>query len=737
MTPFAASNTLGAARRWRHELTLVALSPDGPGTLADLARVLGQAAGVKGAVLWEARSGGSTTVSMASVLCRWLDSPARSEFRGTLIPDPVTEIAFHIRSLALPADLSGDPPSLFGLPVAAALPVDYTDGATGVLTLLDADELSDDAFDVTAELIEILPELCGTLRERQTLALVHACHAILHDADVESPDQPLHPEQLRKHLEHVCRLVAQALEGTEVKIFLQETPAVDGRYPLFASSGPSGRGSVPGTTHGESASPTGAAVPRTEVDGSLMELPLRSGNHVWGLIRCTRASESPLHFTSSDLPLLRPIATAVAQYWRSWLHRQALSAENDSWRQLAAGISALNKLLAKELRRKTAWDPRRDKHVCDAALRIVRDVVPESTRVVASRAEPTSGSAYRLVPVSTIGEGGPAPQAGPGSTLAEQVLRTFRQSWTTDPDELAREGAGPDTGWLLCTPVGVGHRVYGVLQATGPAAQLPANSAQVCEVVADQLGLYRQLQQARQVLQATLRSQAETMEDLKHQLASPLHTATDRTDLVIRSGRFDTRAEAQLKAVRGLCRKARRIAMSAGVFAALSKGQQPPPKTELLGIDDLLRLLIAGADDAQVLGNPVLGITFQVDRDSVRQLGRRLVNIDMSFLQQCVGNVLDNAGKYGYPNTCVRIGAAVTDSHFAIDVTSTGIPLDPSDTARCLQRNWRGEIARNTTGEGSGIGLWIVDHLMRSMNGTVQLRPEGNTTTVQLVLPLA
>ncbi|MGH3898146.1 MAG: sensor histidine kinase [Pseudonocardiaceae bacterium] len=735
MTPFAASNTLGAARRWRRELTLVALSPDGPGTLGDLARVLGQAAGVKGAVLWEARSGGSTTVSMASVLCRWLDSPAGSELRGTLIPDPVTEIAFRVRSLALPADLSGDPPSLFELPVTAALPVDYTDGAAGVLTLLDADELSDDAFNVAAELVEILPELCGTLRERQTLALVHACHTILHDADVESPDQPLPPEQLRKHLARVCRLVAQALEGTEVTIFLQETPAVDGRYPLFASSGPSGQGS-----HGESTSPArpaGATVPRTEVDGRLMELPLRSGNHVWGLIRCTRASESPLHFTSSDLPLLRPIATAVAQYWRSWLHRQALSAENDSWRQLAAGISALNKLLAKELRGKTAWDPRRDKRVCDAALRIVRDVVPESTRVVASRAEPTSGSAYQLVPVSTIGEVGPASPAGPGPTLAEQVLGTCRQSWTTDPDELAREGAGPDTGWLLCTPVGVGHRVYGVLQATGPAAQLPANSAQVCEIVADQLGLYRQLQQARQVLQATLRSQAETMEDLKHQLASPLRTATDRTDLVIRSGRFDTRAEAQLKAVRGLCRKARRIAMSAGVFAALSRGQQPPPKTELLGIDDLLRLLIAGADDAQVLGNPVLGITFQVDRDSVRQLGRRLVDIDMSFLQQCIGNVFDNAGKYGYPNTCVRIGATVTDSHFAIDVTSTGIPLDPSDTARCLQRNWRGKMARNTTGEGSGIGLWIVDHLMRSMNGTVQLRPEGNTTTVQLVLPLA
>jgi signal transduction histidine kinase len=718
MTRSATSNPLGTTRRWRRELTLVALSPDGPGTLGDLARVLGQATGVKGAVLWEARSG-STTVSMASVLCHWLDGQTRFELRDTLIPDQVTEIAFRVRSLALPADLSGDSPLLFELPVAAALPIDYTDGAVGVLTLLDADGLSDDAFDVATELIEILPELCGTLRERQTLALVRACHTILHDADVESPDQPLPPERLRTHLERVCRLIAQVLEGTKVTIFLQDSPAVDGRYSLYASSDPFDRTQV------------------AQLDGPLMELPLHSGNHVLGLIRCTRASGSPLDFTSSDLPLLRPVATAVAQYWRSWLHRQALSAENDSWRQLAAGISSLNKLLAKELRGKTAWDPRRDQRVCDAALHIVRDVVPESTQVVVSRTEPTSGPACRLVPVSSIGEGDPAFPTGSGPTLAAQVLRTCCQSWTTDPAELARAGVGPDTGWLLCTPVSVGHRVYGVLQVTGPGAQLPANSAQVCEIVADQLGLYRQLQQARQVLQATMRSQAETMEDLKHQLASPLRTATDRTDLVIRSGRFDTRAEAQLKAVRGLCRKARRIAMSAGAFAALSKGQQPQPKTELLGIDDLLRLLIAGADDAQVLSNPGLGITFQVDRDSVRQLGRRLVDIDMSFLQQCVGNVLDNAGKYGYPNTCVRISAAVTDSRFTIDVTSTGIPLDPSDIKRCLQRNWRGEMARNTTGEGSGIGLWIVDHLMRSMNGTVQLRLEGNATTVQLVLPLA
>ncbi|MGH3929144.1 MAG: ATP-binding protein [Pseudonocardiaceae bacterium] len=735
MTSFAAGAGPGTSYRWQRELTLVALHPDGPGTLGDLARVLGQATGAEGAVLWEAHSGpdGSTTASM---LCRWLDDPVAPEPGRTTTPDPMTGLAFRTRSLALPTDLSGDPPALFGLPVAAAMPVDYSDGAAGVLTLLGAEELSDVAFDVAAELVEILPELCGILRERQTLALVHACNTILHDADIESPDRPLHPERLREHLGQVCRSVAQALAGTEVAIFLQEPHAADGQYPLFASSGPFGRDGALDASRAEPSSSAHAVPPRTQaarVDGGLMELPLHSGNRIWGLIRCTRAHGSPGHFTSSDLPLLRPIATAVAQYWRSWLHRQTISAENDSWLQLAAGISRLNRLLADELRGNAGWDARRERRFGEEALRIVRDVVPELTQVVLSRAEPAGGSAGRLVPVSSIGEGRPASPAGPGPTLAERVLRLGLQMSAINPDE----SAGPDVGWLLCTPVGVGDQVYGVLQATGPGGELPANSRQACEIVADQLGLYRHLQEAWQVLQANVRSQAETMEDLKHQLGSPLRIATDRTDRVIRSGRFDSRAEAQLKAVRGLCRKASRVAISAGVFAALSKGRQPTARTELLGIDDLLRLLIAGADDAQVLSNPSLGITFQVDRDSVRQLGRRLVDVDASFLQQCVGNLLDNAGKYGYPNTCVRIGGSVPGSHLAIEVTSTGIPLDPGDATRCLQRNWRGELARNTTGEGSGIGLWIVDHLMRSMNGTVQLCPEADTTTVRLVLPLA
>ena len=451
MTTPAASSTLGAPSRWRHELIRVALHPDGPGTLGDLTQVLGQATGAEGALLWTAHGGpgGSTT---ASVLSCWLDNPVPLESRGMVLPDPVTDRAFRVRSLALPTDLAGDPPTLFGLPVAAALPVDHADGASGALealTLLGADELAADTFDVAAELVEILPELCGTLRERQTLALVQACHTIQHHADVESREQPLPRERLREHLAQLCQRVAQTLECTEVAVFLQDTPPADGRYPLFAGAGPSSR-------DGASSAP---APPAGQADGAHLELPVHSGHHVWGLIRCSGPSGSRLHFTSADLALLHPLGTAVAQYWRSWLHRQTLSAENDSWRQLAAGISGLNRRLARELRGTAAWDPRRERGVCEEALGIVQDVMPEATRVVVSRAEPASGAVGRLVPVSSVGADPPAAPSGAGPALAERVFRSHRQAWTTKPDELAREGAGPDTGWLLCTPVGVGDQV--------------------------------------------------------------------------------------------------------------------------------------------------------------------------------------------------------------------------------------------------------------------------------------
>jgi len=724
-------------RRAVRALTRAALDPDRPGTVGDLARVVATATGSRGAVLWEA-PGEAGDVPTLSVLALWLDEQSPAATSRGVAADPVTELAFSTRSLAVPDDLPAAAAQVYGYDVTAALPIDYADDCHGVVTLIGGNDLDGAGFDTVVELVEILPELCSTVRERQTLALVNACNTILHDADIESPDRPLLRQRLGEHLSEVCHLVAGALRCTEVSIFLEDRPTHGGRYRLLASSASAGGGSSAGTEKPVNLARSGSAAG----NGPLMELQMLSGERVSGFVRCRGTDGPPHHFTASDRALLHPIVAQVSRYCRNWRHRWVISEENESWRRLAAGVTEFNKLLAEKLD-SVARDRHHEQQVSEMAVRIVTEVVPESTGATVFQPATSGDAASTLVPVASTGNGYRRDPA-PGSGIAMEVLRTRTQDHVTDQRALVAEGIVAGRGWLLCTPIRVGEQVYGVLEAVGPDPELPSNSAQVHAIIGDQIGLYRHLrdtlrnlQDTRHRLEVAHRSEAEAMEDLKHQLVSPLRTATDRTDAVLRGGCLNSRAEAQLKAVRGLCRKAGRVAMSAGVFATLSKGGTPEPRPERIGVDDLTRMLIEAADDAQALGNPRRGILFDVERDSVRKLGRRLAEVDVSFLQQCVGNLLDNAAKYAYEGTRVQIETAVTGDQLAVEVTSTGLPIAPRDLARCIKRNWRGEAARSTTGEGSGLGLWIVDNLMRAMCGHVRMEAAADRTTVRLVLPLA
>ena len=735
---------------WLRRLTHEVARSEPSGGLDSLIGVLARAAGSCGAILWEASETELDPAGPAIAGAWFADGVTIVD---PACPDPITMEAFTDHTLVMAAgarDRRGSPPA-----VIAALPLEYLDGRRGALTLLGDDELTGNSFDLTVDLLDVLPALCVLVRERRCLALVRRCSDILQDAEVESarqgPGGGDSGDHLGDHLGRVCTVIGDTLRCGKVSIFLREPGAPDGVFPLVASS-------VGGTAPGVPArsgiglvgrviecgrplvAPAGLAG-EGSCRGAEMAVPLLDGDQVSGAIACRGLPGPPFHFTRSDLSALGLIAPHVTRYWRNWLHRRAISVENRSWLLLAAGITAFNKLASEQLAR---TDPD-DQRIYRAAMQIVRDVVPDCVgcdvyrsdahRPDRHRARGASSAEQRLWPAESFpGAGGAEPEAS--MEFALSVLRSGRPGAMASPAGAA--------GWLAGTPIQVSGQVYGVLVAFGRCSTVPSNALQVGEIVGDQLGLYlhlrqtlQRLQETRGKLQATLRSQAEALEDLEHQLGGPLLVATERVDLTLQHGRFDGRTDAQLRAVRGLCRKAARVAMSAAVFAALSKGAAPRPRFELLSVDDLLRLLISGADDAQLLSNPRRRIRFEVEREGIRILNRRLIQADRSFVEQCVGNLLDNAAKYSYEDTAVRIHGSVDDEGFAVRVTSTGLPVDPADAKLCLRRNWRGSVARTTTGEGSGLGLWIVDHLMRSMKGAVRVQPVQDTTTVLLTFPIA
>lgn len=568
-------------------------------------------------------------------------------------------------------------------------------------------------------------------RPVRQMQLVRRCEQILHDADVEAAGQALGYPRLTHHLGRVCAAAAEMLRCDEVSLHLRDPASAEPEFPLVATSVPGGPAAPPVVAGN---GPAGHAIAKgvPMVTGGVTAAPIMGGDSVWGVVVCSGSAP-----TGPDPELVSPVTPQIARYWNGWLQRRTIVAENESWRQLAAGLTELNELVSDQLNRRNPDDDA----VFRTAVEVVHRVVPECTGGAVWRS--TAVGADRRLTLAAVS--GPALRRDdrPAPATAEWALRTRQQRSATDPAEIARDGIEPDAGWLVFTPLWASHRRYGVLETFGCAAALPPNSLQACRIVGDQLGLYLHLRQTlyhlqdtRATLRRTIRSQAEALEDLEHQLVSPLLAATTATDRVLHGRHVDGRTEQQLRAVRGLCRKSSRVALSAGVFAALSNGKALRPKLERLYADDLLRVLIAAADDAQLLNDPRRGIEFTVERDTVRAMGRHYIQADRSFLEQCVSNLVDNAGKYSYNDTRVDIGGHPADGDFAVSVRSMGLALDRDESERCLERNWRGVAARNTTGEGSGIGLWIVDNLMRCMKGRVLIRPEADTTTVLLAFPL-
>jgi signal transduction histidine kinase len=121
-------------------------------------------------------------------------------------------------------------------------------------------------------------------------------------------------------------------------------------------------------------------------------------------------------------------------------------------------------------------------------------------------------------------------------------------------------------------------------------------------------------------------------------------------------------------------------------------------------------------------------------------LRRYEVRVDNELLYQAINNVLDNAFKYSFPKTTVRITGGVTAAgRFHITVINEGIRLRAYEALHATERGWRSEDAESTTGEGEGLGLWIVDHIMKAHGGDILVLPTtaANQTEVKLVFPAA
>jgi two-component system phosphate regulon sensor histidine kinase PhoR len=111
---------------------------------------------------------------------------------------------------------------------------------------------------------------------------------------------------------------------------------------------------------------------------------------------------------------------------------------------------------------------------------------------------------------------------------------------------------------------------------------------------------------------------------------------------------------------------------------------------------------------------------------------------DSNRLEQVLGNLIDNAIKYGRPNGNVTVGAQSTpDGYAEIMVSDDGPGIPRESLERIFERFYRVDKARSREQGGTGLGLSIVKHIVQTHGGKVWAKSEpGRGATFYLTMPL-
>ena len=245
---------------------------------------------------------------------------------------------------------------------------------------------------------------------------------------------------------------------------------------------------------------------------------------------------------------------------------------------------------------------------------------------------------------------------------------------------------------------------------------------------------------AQSALQNTLEEQRQTYEDLFHQIKSPINIAFETIRTALDGAPTRNAYRLSLETLRSQLRRANRITRAVGIFAELAAKQQVQAhRTVKLQAWSLQRAVTELAEDYERMQEKYREIRFEVEPRGFEVLNTWDVWVDQDLLFHALASVFDNAGKYSYACNRVRVSAGLTGTkRFHISVASTGLRIRPQDLSHLTERGFRSEEAVSASGEGSGIGLFLVERIMEAHSGELLIIPcnQEGETEVKLLFPL-
>ncbi len=115
----------------------------------------------------------------------------------------------------------------------------------------------------------------------------------------------------------------------------------------------------------------------------------------------------------------------------------------------------------------------------------------------------------------------------------------------------------------------------------------------------------------------------------------------------------------------------------------------------------------------------------------------RVIRTDPRLFELILKNLLENAAKFAFESTSIRVVAVAIDEATRWQVTDRGIGIPLNQQQRIFDRFYQVDSARTGSQKrrGTGLGLAIVQNAVRALGGTIRVESvwqQGTTMTVEL-----
>jgi K+-sensing histidine kinase KdpD len=215
---------------------------------------------------------------------------------------------------------------------------------------------------------------------------------------------------------------------------------------------------------------------------------------------------------------------------------------------------------------------------------------------------------------------------------------------------------------------------------------------------------------------------------VSHQLRSPIASILGSTSVL--DGIPALRDDGRIRSlVDGMHREAKRL------------------DSDIQNLLDTVRITDSGIKPVLEWADPADLVTAAIRQRSHRLDGHKLVvdvedalpllKLDSGLVEQALGQVIENAGKYSPLGSTVTIAVRAEADEVVIAVADNGMGLLPDETSSMFKRAFRGRRQLGST-PGLGLGLWIARIFVAANGGAIAAHSSGpgGGTTVTIRFPV-